>query len=181
MTPGDIDVNAETATLREVLQTTQATQSNDGFACIDESITEDTDLPGAAGVAQLVYHANGGTGDPDDLQTAPEENVMLSSQEPTRDGPARVGYTFVGWNTAPTGDGTSYSPSDSYTMPGDGETDHLYASWQQITATTTTTTAPPTTTTTTAPPTTTTTSPPSVTAPSAGPADPVTGSPTFTG
>ena len=181
LTPGDIDVNAETATLREVLQTTQATQSNDGFACIDESITEDTDLPGAAGVAQLVYHANGGTGDPDDLQTAPEENVMLSSQEPTRDGPARVGYTFVGWNTAPTGDGTSYSPSDSYTMPGDGETDHLYASWQQITATTTTTTAPPTTTTTTAPPTTTTTSPPSVTAPSAGPADPVTGSPTFTG
>ena len=181
LTPGDIDVNAETATLREVLQTTQTTQSNDGFACIDESITENTDLPGAAGVAQLVYHANGGTGDPDDLQAAPEENVMLSSQEPTRDGPARVGYTFVGWDTTPTGDGTLYSPSDSYVMPGDGETDHLYALWQQITATTTTTTAPPTTTTTTAPPTTTTTSPPSVAAPPAGPADPVTGSPTFTG
>ena len=180
LTPGDIDVNAETATLREVLQTTQTTQSNDGFACIDESITENTDLPGAAGVAQLVYHANGGTGDPDDLQTAPEENVMLSSQEPTRDGPARVGYTFVGWNTTPTGDGTLYSPSDSYVMPGDGETDHLYALWQQITATTTTTAAPTTTpTTTTVAPT--TSAPPSVAPPSAGPADPVTGSPTFTG
>ena len=54
--------------------------------------------------------------------------------------------------------------------------------------TTTTTTAPPTTTTTvapttttTAPPTTTTTSPPVVAPPTAGPADPVTGSPTFTG
>ena len=50
------------------------------------------------------------------------------------------------------------------------------------TTTTTTTTAPPTTTTTTtAPPTTTTTSPPVVAPPTAGPADPVTGSPTFTG
>ena len=56
------------------------------------------------------------------------------------------------------------------------------------TTTTTTTTVPPTTTTTvapttttTAPPTTTTTAPPVVAPPTAGPADPVTGSPTFTG
>ena len=51
------------------------------------------------------------------------------------------------------------------------------------TTTTTTTTVPPptTTTTTTAPPATTTTAPPVVAPPTAGPANPVTGSPTFTG
>ncbi|MCH1435987.1 MAG: InlB B-repeat-containing protein [Acidimicrobiales bacterium] len=162
LSPDDMSVAGETATLRQVLQATQSTQSNDGLACSSESITEDTDLPGAAGVANLVYHADGGTGDPDDLQTDPEENVTLSSQEPTRDG-----YTFVGWDTEPTGDGTDYSPSDPYVMPGDGETDHLYAQWQEVPATTTTTTtvAPTTTTTstTTVAPTSTTTVAPTTT------------------
>ena len=201
LTPDDINITGETATLRQVLQTTQTTQSNDGLACPSESITEDTDLPGAAGVANLVYHANGGTGDPDDLQTDPAENVNLSAQEPTRDG-----YTFVGWNTEPTGDGTNYSASDPYVMPGDGETDHLYAQWQEIPATTTTTTtttvAPTTTTTstttlaptstTTVAPTTTTSAPTTTAAPTttvvvespveeSPPASPVAGTPSFTG
>ena len=180
LTPDDLNVTGETATLRQVLQTTQTTQSNDGLACPSESITEDPDLPGAAGVANLVYHANGGTGDPDDLQTDPAENVNLSAQEPTRDG-----YTFVGWNTEPTGDGTNYSASDPYVMPGDGETDHLYAQWQEV-PTTTTTVAPTTTTTTVAPTTTTvapttTTVPPVVSPPSSEPAEPTPQTPAFTG
>ena len=147
LSPADIDVGAETAQLRQVLQSTEITQSNDGFGCPDDS----PDLPAAAGTANLVYHANGGTGDPDDLQTTPEENVTLSPQEPTRDG-----YTFVGWNTNSEGTGENYSPSDPYVMPGDGETDHLYAIWQEVPTTTTTTTVAPTTTTTTVAPTTTT-------------------------
>ena len=97
ITADDIDINAETATLRQVLQATQASQSNDGFGCPSESLTEDSNLPGSAGVAHLRYHANGGTGD-------------------------------------------DYSPSDAYVMPGDGETDHLYALWQEVPATTTTST-----------------------------------------
>ena len=129
----DIDINTETATLRQVLQSSQVTQSNDGFGCPSESLTEDADLPGSAGVAHLVYHPNGGTGDPDDLQTAPVENVTLSTQQPSRDG-----YTFVGWNTDSEGTGDNYSPSDAYVMPGDSETDHLYAQWQVVPATTTT-------------------------------------------
>ena len=131
--PSDIDLGAETATLRQVLQVTQSTTQNDGFGCPGES----PELPAPAGTANLVYHANGGTGDPDDLQTAPAENVNLSDQEPTRDG-----YTFVGWNTDSEGTGDNYSPSDAYVMPGDGETDHLYAIWQEVPATTTTTVAP---------------------------------------
>jgi len=198
LSQGDIDITAETATLRQVLQNSETTQSNDGLACPGESITEDTDLPAPAGVANLVYHANGGTGDPDDLQTDPDENVTLSSQEPTRDG-----YTFVGWDTEPTGGGTDYSPSDPYVMPGDGETDHLYAQWQEVPTTTTTvapttttTTVAPTTTTTTVAPTTTTTTvapttttvapttttvPPVVSPPSSEPAEPTPQTPAFTG
>ena len=142
ITADDIDINAETATLRQVLQATQASQSNDGFGCPSESLSDDSNLPGSAGLAHLRYHANGGTGDPDDLQTPPLEDVTLSAQEPTRDG-----YTFVGWNTDSEGTGDDYSPSDAYVMPGDGETDHLYALWQEVPATTATptTTAPTTT------------------------------------
>ena len=131
LNPNDIDTANETATLRQVLSTTAVTQSNDGLSCPSESIKEDEALPGSAGTANLVYHPNGGTSDPDDVQTAPTANVTLSTQEPTRDG-----YTFVGWNTNSEGTGDDYSPSDAYVMPGDGETDHLYAQWQVVPATT---------------------------------------------
>ena len=130
--------------------------------------------------ASLAFDLNGGIGGPSTVTGGGGASVMVSTTEPTRDG-----YTFTGWNTVADGSGTSYSGDDSYTLPNSG-TDTLYAQWQPVT--TTTTTAPPTTTTTvapttttTAPPTTTTTSPPVVAPPTAGPADPVTGSPTFTG
>ena len=121
----------------------------------------------------LTYDPRGGSGEPDDQTGDAASDVTVSTTEPTR-----AGYTFTGWNTAANGTGTSYAGDDTYTLPNSG-TDTLYAQWQPVT--TTTTTAPPTTTTTTAPPTTTTTAPPVVAPPTAGPADPVTGSPTFTG
>ena len=117
----------------------------------------------------LEYDPRGGSGEPGDQSGDAASDVTVSTTEPTRDG-----YTFTGWNTAADGTGTSYAGNDTYTLPNSG-TDTLYAQWQPVT--TTTTTAPPTTTT--APPT--TTSPPVVAPPTAGPADPVTGSPTFTG
>ena len=154
--------------------------------------------------ASLAFGLNGGVGGPSTVTGGGASSVALSTTEPTRDG-----YTFTGWNTAADGTGTSYSGDDPYTLPTSG-TDTLYAQWQPVATTTTTTTtvaptattsapttttsvapttttlAPTTTTsvaptTTTSAPTTTTTAPPVVAPPTAGPADPVTGSPTFTG
>ena len=178
LNPSDIDTAGGTATLRQVLATTAVTQSNDGLSCPNESIKEDEALPGSAGTANLVYHPNGGSSDPDDLQTTPAENVTLSAQEPTRDG-----YTFVEWNTNSDGTGDNYSPSDAYVMPGDGETDHLYAQWQVVPATTTTTstsTTTTTTTTTTVAPETTTTTVPSDTTTTAAPTSTSTTTPEVT-
>ncbi|MAF74221.1 MAG: hypothetical protein CMH39_09450 [Micrococcales bacterium] len=115
----------------------------------------------------LEYDPRGGGGEPGDQSGDAASDVTVSTTEPTR-----AGYTFTGWNTAADGSGTSYAGDDSYTLPNSG-TDTLYAQWQPVTTTTTTTT--------TAPPATTTPSPPVVAPPTAGPADPVTGSPTFTG
>ena len=112
----------------------------------------------------LTYDPRGGSGEPGDQSGDAASDVTVSTTEPTR-----AGYSFTGWNTAADGSGTSYSGDDSYTLPNSG-TDTLYAQWQPVT-TTTTTTSPPTT----------TTAPPVVAPPTAGPADPVTGSPTFTG
>ena len=104
----------------------------------------------------LTYDPRGGSGEPGDQTGDAASDVTVSTTEPTRDG-----YTFTGWNTAADGSGTSYAGDDTYTLPNSG-TDTLYAQWQPVTTTTTT-------------------SPPVVAPPTAGPANPVTGSPTFTG
>lgn len=42
----------------------------------------------------------------------------------------KSGYTFGGWNTAANGSGTSYDPSDTFSMPGANVT--LYAEWDTV-------------------------------------------------
>ena len=165
LNPDDVDTAGVSATLRKVLSTTAVTQANDGLGCPSESITEDQALPGSAGQATLVYHANGGDGDPDDLATSPDESVNLSELEPNRDG-----FSFTSWNSSEDGSGTSYGSGDAFVMPGDGETDHLHAQWTQNPVTTTT--EVPVTTTTEVPVTTTTEVPGPQTLPATGSGSP---------
>lgn len=69
----------------------------------------------------VTFNANGGTG-----STAPQTasaNTVLSSNSFTRDG-----YTFLNWNTAADGTGTSYSASYTYSFASNIT---LYATWSQ--------------------------------------------------
>ncbi|MBR0468490.1 MAG: InlB B-repeat-containing protein, partial [Mogibacterium sp.] len=72
---------------------------------------------------ELNYDANGGTGDPMDPTSGKTgQAVTVSDNEYEKEG-----YTFVEWNTAIDGSGTSYDPEDDYTLTtGD---DILYAQW----------------------------------------------------
>ena len=104
----------------------------------------------------MSFDAGDGENAPVDMSGDRGSDVTLPTSEPTR-----TGYTFMGWNTASDGSGTSYAAGDTYTLPAsDSET--LYAQWQPI-------------------PTTSTTVPVEVTPPAAEPAEPVSDTPTFTG
>ena len=73
---------------------------------------------------ELNYDANGGTGDPMDPTSGKTgQDVEVSANEYEKEG-----YTFVEWNTAANGSGTSYDPGDDYTLTT-GE-DILYAQWE---------------------------------------------------
>ena len=67
------------------------------------------------------YDANGGSDAPDEQVKDDGSNLTLSSTVPTREG-----YTFVGWNTAADGSGTSYAAGATYTTDDDAT---LYAQW----------------------------------------------------
>lgn len=69
----------------------------------------------------ISYNANGGSGAPSNQTKYYDINLTLSDVIPTRSG-----YTFVNWNTASNGTGTSYTPSGTYTANA-GTT--LYAQW----------------------------------------------------
>ena len=71
----------------------------------------------------LNYDANSESGIIESQRAAVDSLVTISPVSPTR-----VGYTFTGWNTAPTGTGTSYQPGATFTMPASGTTT-LYAQW----------------------------------------------------
>jgi len=68
------------------------------------------------------YDANGGIGAPPDQEKIHDIPLILSGAVPTRSG-----YTFVIWNTAANGSGTSYAPNSNYTTNANVT---LYAQWK---------------------------------------------------
>lgn len=70
----------------------------------------------------VTFNANGGSGAPSAQTKTHGVALTLSSTRPTR-----TGYTFLGWNTAADGSGTSYSAGGTY---GDNAAVTLYAQWR---------------------------------------------------
>lgn len=70
----------------------------------------------------LSYDANDGAGAPSGGSTAFGATVTVSATVPTR-----VGHTFIGWNTAANGSGTSYIAGNTFAMPASAVT--LHAQW----------------------------------------------------
>lgn len=69
----------------------------------------------------ITYDANGGENAPEAQTKILNSTLTLSSAVP-----ARPGYDFLYWNTAPDGSGTSYAPGDAFTLDADTI---LYAIW----------------------------------------------------
>lgn len=90
------------------------------------------DLPAPDVAAILNYDANGGTGAPDsESKSDPKGSsatFTVSSTTPTRDG-----YTFKGWNTDPSGNGTAYEAGKTISVAY-GSTTTLYAQWEEKSA-----------------------------------------------
>jgi uncharacterized repeat protein (TIGR02543 family) len=72
----------------------------------------------------VTFVGNGGSGDMN-----PQSSTTPDGLE--SNGFTRAGYTFVGWNTAPNGAGTSYSDGQTYAFTSDMT---LYAQWKLIPA-----------------------------------------------
>ena len=70
------------------------------------------------------YNANGGTGAPATQTKCYGENLVLSSQIPTR-----IGYTFLGWSNSSTATVASYKSSATYAVDEDIT---LYAVWKPV-------------------------------------------------
>lgn len=92
-------------------------------------ITGGKDLPATNVDAILNYDANGGTGAPaSQSKSGPKGSsatFTVSSTTPTRDG-----YTFKGWNTDPSGNGTAYEAGKTISVAY-GSTTTLYAQWEK--------------------------------------------------
>lgn len=69
----------------------------------------------------LTYNANGGGSAPANETLRTEETTLIGSWV------SRQGYVFSGWNTAPDGSGSTFSPNAVFTMPGQNVT--MYAQW----------------------------------------------------
>ena len=87
------------------------------------------DLPAPDVAAILNYDANGGTGAPkSESKSDPKDSsatFTVSSITPTREN-----YTFKGWNTDPSGNGTAYEADNSISVAY-GSTTTLYAQWEE--------------------------------------------------
>ena len=93
------------------------------------SISGSAPLPATNVDAILNYDANGGTGAPkSESKSGPKGSsatFTVSSTTPTRDG-----YTFKGWNTDPSGNGTAYEAGKTISVAY-GSTTTLYAQWEE--------------------------------------------------
>jgi uncharacterized repeat protein (TIGR02543 family) len=72
----------------------------------------------------VTYAANGGTGSLSDPSSPYNAGTTVTVLSPG--GITRTGYTFTGWNTLPDGTGTSFNPSDTFTIFGNIT---FYAQW----------------------------------------------------
>ncbi len=69
----------------------------------------------------ITYNANGGTGAPDPQTKTYGTTLVLTAEQPTRDG-----FSFKQWNTASDGSGTAYAPNGAFTSE---TATALYAIW----------------------------------------------------
>ena len=88
------------------------------------------------GNVQLIYHANGGNGEPDAQSVQPGKEVALSNIKPTRPGAYFLGWTvdrITALQTAvPDKDIEIYQPKDMFTVPeGTMGTKTIYALWAE--------------------------------------------------
>lgn len=69
------------------------------------------------------YNANGGSGEPSSQTKIKDTTLTLSTQKPTRDG-----FAFIGWATSPSATSAQYQPGGSYTSNASVT---LYAVWEK--------------------------------------------------
>ena len=69
------------------------------------------------------YHANNGTGSPPSTNS----RSFLAATTVASSSLSRSGFTFIGWNSAADGSGSSYSPGSTFLMPATNII--LYAQW----------------------------------------------------
>jgi uncharacterized repeat protein (TIGR02543 family) len=74
----------------------------------------------------MTYDANGGTGTLTDPSSPYTSGATVTVLNPTAGPITRTGYTFAHWNTAPNDSGTSYSPTNTFTILANTT---LYAIW----------------------------------------------------
>ena len=89
--------------------------------CGTSTATYDVTVPALASYA-VGYDANGGSGAPSSQTKYHGVGLALSSAVPSR-----ANYSFVAWNTASDGTGTTYQPGDTYA--GNAAVT-LYAVWE---------------------------------------------------
>ena len=91
------------------------------------TITKTAELSaGQVGTKQIIYDANGGTGEMDPTVDIPGESIKLNKNTFTKDD-----YVFQGWDTNSAGTTVVYADEATLTMPDTDTT--LYAVWKENT------------------------------------------------
>ena len=79
----------------------------------------------------LRYHANGGTGGPNDQSTLGTTVTSVTFRVPSTE-PTRTNYTFLGWSFDPTATAASYVSGDPVTLNSGNPDRTLYAVWKKF-------------------------------------------------